>query len=166
MSSSESSKFICQICGYKHSHHIPYTHPEQHGITMAEYQLLFGENPDAYIQCQYFNEDTGYQCNLNKYSDSPENFCILHHPTKDKDHDLFNRILEILIKTWIHDKNEFHLEGTYFPVEFRLADKTIENKAYFTDCYFCKEVEIKTIFKDRTLFGKCIFEKSASVMSI
>jgi len=162
MCSVESLNSVCKICGIKVPISMLESHPNKHGIKFSDYKLLFGKENDSYLRCKYFNEETGYQCNLNKYSDSPENFCVLHHPTKNKDHDLFNRVLEILIKSWMHDKKEFHLEGTHFPEEFKLLDKTIENKAYFDHCYFFDKVNIKTVFMNIVYFRKCIFKEKTS----
>ncbi|MFX0140530.1 MAG: pentapeptide repeat-containing protein [Candidatus Hodarchaeota archaeon] len=161
MSEQKFQQFVCQICGSKYPPNNE-THPEMHGISMAEYKLLYGEDNDSYIQCEYVNEDTQHQCDLNKYSDSNEGFCILHHPSKEKNHSMFNQVLEILIKMWMHDKKEFHLEGSYFPIRFMLSNITIENKVYFTGCHFFDEVNIKAIFMNIVYLRKCIFEEKSS----
>ena len=47
MNGSESSNFICQICGKKVPIDMHETHPHKHGIKYSDYQLLFGKDNDS-----------------------------------------------------------------------------------------------------------------------
>ncbi|MFQ5707776.1 MAG: pentapeptide repeat-containing protein [bacterium] len=164
MSEQTHSKISCYICG-KRFNSISGSHVQSHGLSLAEYETLYGSQDQPYNQCSYAFENlspledlTQYRCKLHAPDGS---FCILHDQDEKKDQALFSRVFQGLLKLYKASDFEYRLQGILFPAEVNLNYLTFKKPVYLIGCRFQGNVAMNVTFQDAVDFRKCLFNQSA-----
>ena len=151
--------YKCFICNNQFSLAIE-SHLQTHGISLPEYEILFGDLEREYKSCNYRNDITNHKCNLNCLPGS--DYCILHVDDVNKDKKKFIKIIRLLIKIYQSSKSEIHLEGIKVPIFINFSNIKFENNAFFIGSYFYKNFDLKVTSNFILDFRCCVFKGRTS----
>lgn len=164
----ERNKQVCIVCK-REVDAIAAAHVGTHGLSLDEYELLFGKINTQYKQCSFTAENyskkessVSRQCSLNCLLDSKDDKCLLHSEDPPKNQILFDCTIDALCK--LHDSAEdgYAFEGMAFPSGFKLPPRVFTKPVMFTGSRFYGEVELRETFQQKASFRNCTFYENVN----